>query len=173
MNKLEQYLDSIDKTQLTQSIYNNYELFGYNDEELFKFHLDFMLENLYNITLVETKRKRLKQKEFRKELLKKFKTCIVTGNDCEYELEAAHIIPITNDENYDINNGLLLERNIHNTFDRYNWSINPDTLIIEINNNINVGSIRKYNNTKINIELNTELKQNLQIHYNIFKQKLQ
>ena len=54
------------------------------------------------------------------------------------------------------------------TFDKYLWSINPDTLVIECKTNFNIGSIGKYKNKKINIKLNEKIKKNLQYHYNIF-----
>jgi len=31
-------------------------------------------------------------------------------------------------KNFDINNCLLLSSNLHKTFDKYYWSINPNTL---------------------------------------------
>ena len=60
--------------------------------------------------------------------------CIISNEDCLYELEAAHIIPLADDDSYDVDNGLLLTRNLHSTMDKLLWAINPDTLIIEIKN---------------------------------------
>ena len=45
------------------------------------------------------------------------KKCIVTNDNCVRELTACHIIPIKENENYDIDNGLLLKESIHRTFD--------------------------------------------------------
>lgn len=173
MNRLEQYLDNYDNKELTNSIYKMYKDFLYENEDLYLFHLDFLLENVYSIKIIENKRKRLNQTEFRKQIIKKFNsTCIISGITCIDELTAAHIIPITEDENYDIDNGLLLVENLHKTFDKYFWSINPDSLLIEINQNINVGSIQKYNNLKINLQMNNMLYSNLRIHYDLFIKKL-
>jgi len=47
--------------------------------------------------------------------------------------EAAHIIPFSLSENFDINNGLLLNCILHKLFDKHYWSINPDSLCVEIN----------------------------------------
>lgn len=172
MNKLEQYLDNYENKELTNYIYDMYEFFSYKDKNLYLYHLNFLLENIYSIKIIENKRKRLNQNEFRKEIIKKFNnTCIITGITCIDELTAAHIIPITEDENYDIDNGLLLVENLHKTFDKYFWSINPDSLLIEINHNINVGSIIKYNNLKINLQINDSLYYNLKIHHDIFINK--
>ncbi len=170
MQKLEKYLDQYENKSLCDTIYNDYSLFGYLDEKLYRLHLDFMLNNLYNIKLVTHTRKRLNQTEFREEILKKFnRTCVITGETCLDELTASHIIPISEEENYDVDNGLLLRENIHNTFDKFRWSINPETLTIEIKQNMNVGQIKEYDGMKLNIELNSDIKRNLENHYKKFK----
>jgi predicted restriction endonuclease len=173
MNKLERYLDFFDNKELPNDIYKKYNEFSYNNEELYLHHLKFLLDNIYSIKITESKRKRLNQQEFRNEILKKFNyKCIISNISCVDELTAAHIIPIKENENYDIDNGLLLTENLHKTFDKYRWSINPDTLLIEINKNIDVGSIKKYQNYKVPLQINTELYSNLLLHYNIFLKKL-
>lgn len=150
MNKIEQYLDNYENIELTNNIYN-----------------------MYSIKITENKRKRLNQNQFRKQIIKKFNnTCIISGITCIDKLTAAHIIPIAEDENYDIDNGLLLVENLHKTFDKYFWSINPETLQIEINPNIDVGSIQKHNKLKINLQINNMLYANLKIHYDLFKKKI-
>lgn len=174
MTKLEDYLDKINNKELEDSIFNKYKDFDYDDEDIFQIDLDFLLKNIYNIKLVEsklidTKLKRMGQEEFRQQVLELYcGKCIVSGNDCSAELEAAHIIPFSEQQTYELNNSLLLERNIHSTFDKYLWSINPDTFIIEVKDNC--GSIKKYEGNKLN--LNDNLKVNLQKHYSSFKSKL-
>jgi predicted restriction endonuclease len=172
MNKLEEYLDQFNYKELQNNIYTKYSEFLYDDEELYLHHLNFLLENIYSIKIIESKRKRLNQTEFRNEILNKFNyKCIISNISCIDELTAAHIIPIKDNENYDIDNGLLLTENLHKTYDKYRWSINPDTLLVEINKNINVGSIKYYENQKILLQMNTELYSNLLIHYNTFIEK--
>jgi hypothetical protein len=168
MNKLEKLLDSHDNSEL--SINNlDYKNFGYQDNLVFNHHLKFLLENCYNIKLKNEQRIRLNQKKFRKELLKKFNgKCIISGNDCEDELTAAHIVPVADEESYDIDNGLLLTDTLHKTMDKFKWAINPDTLIIEVKSGVNVGSIRQYAGQKVNLVLNPELKANLQTHWEEF-----
>ena len=169
MSKLEQYLDKFDNGEIFNTIYNRHVEFDYTDEELYKLHLNFMLLNLYNIRVIENKRSRLGQKEFRSKLFEKFNNkCIITDETCIEELEAAHIVPLHNNENYDLDNGLLLIRTLHSTFDAYKWSINPDTLLIEIKKNQNVGTIKNYEHKKINLILNESLYNNLLNHYSIF-----
>lgn len=171
MNKLEEYLDNYDNKEIYKDDLYNYKKFNYIDELIFNNHLTFLLENIYNIKVIEIdkSRVRLNQKDFREGLLEKFNNkCVVTDEDCIDELEACHIIPINEKECYNIDNGLILTSNLHKTFDKYLWSINPNTLKIEIKNNKNVGNIKKYKNNKINIKLNNDLYNNLNYHYNKF-----
>jgi len=172
MSKLELYLDKYNNGEIDNGIYKRYSEFDYLNEDLYKLHLDFMLKNLYNIRIVENKRKRLGQTEYRTEMFKKFNNkCIITGETCKEELEASHIVPVHCNENYDIDNGLLLMRTLHSTFDAYKWSINPDTLTIETKKNQNVGTIKKYENKKVNLVINEKLYNNLMNHYTTFLQK--
>lgn len=170
MTKLENYLDKFNNKELDNYIYNKYKNFDYEDEDIFQFDLEFLLNNIYNIKIVDTKLKRMGQQEFRQKVLELYdKKCIVSGNDCIIELEACHIVPVAIQEDYSLDNSLLMERNIHITFDKYLWSINPDTLMIEVSGN-NCGSIKKYEGIKLN--LHDDVKFNLREHYNIFKSKL-
>jgi len=165
MTKLEEYLDKINNKELEDSIFNKYKEFDYDDEDIFQIDLEFLLNNIYNIKLIDTKLKRMGQQEFRQKVLKLYGgKCIVSGNDCPTELEAAHIIPVSIEENYSLSNSLLLERNIHSTFDKYLWSINPDTFMIEVK--YNCGSIKKYEGKILN--LRDDLKSNLREHYSSF-----
>jgi predicted restriction endonuclease len=69
------------------------------------------------ITLREIKTRR-GQPEFRKSLLDIFDgKCCVTGCNVESVLEAAHIIPHSEESNYSILNGLLLRADIHTLYD--------------------------------------------------------
>ena len=173
-NNLELYLDKHDNSQLYDTIYERYIEFGYDNKELYRLHLDFMLKNLYNITIIKNNKKRLGQLEFRKQLLKKFNNkCIVTNETCCDELTASHIIPVSEEENYDIDNGLLLSETLHRTFDKYKWSINPDTHTIVINPRQNVGSIKKYENHKLYLSMNDRLYENISQHYNTFLKKIE
>jgi len=167
MTKLECYLDKITNNQLENTIFNKHIEFDYDDddEDIFHIDLDFLLNNVYDIQIIEPKQKRLGQYEFRQKVLEMYENkCIISKNNCTAELEACHIVPVSVEENYSLNNSLLLERNIHSTFDKYLWSINPDTFMIEVGNNC--GTIEKYKGMKI--KLNNNLKYNLLQHYNLF-----
>ena len=171
-NILENYLDDIlekDKT-INYHIFNEYEKFNYDNKDLFEINLKFLLDNIYtDIKIVEPKLKRLNQQEFRDELINKYQKCLITNNDCLNELEACHInnIDINN-----INNGLLLCSNLHKTFDKYLWAINPDTLQIEVakDDSNTVGTIYKIfkENKQVTLDMNNELYNNLKHRYNKF-----
>ena len=154
---------------------NNYKLFNYDNYKELKIDLDFLLYNLYtniNITNLQQKEQRLDQNSFRKELIKKYNKCLISDS-IDIECEACHIIPYSICKNFDIDNGLLLSSDLHKTFDKYYWSINPNTLKIEINKNINdCGKIKKYENVQINLNLNNNIYNNLLYHYNIFIKKV-
>ena len=165
MNELEEYL-------LTNNIVNenNYKQFNYDSYEEFKIDLDFLLSNIYSdiqIINLQTREQRLDQDTFRKELIKKYNRCIIS-NSIDIECEACHIIPYAICKNFDVDNGLLLSSDLHKTFDKYCWSINPKTLKVEINKNINdCGKIKNYEDTTVNIKLNNRLYNNLLYHYNV------
>lgn len=105
---------------------------------------------------------------FRNAIITRFKSCIVSGLTVDV-CEAAHIIPFSVCESFDIDNGLLLNSILHTLFDKHYWSINPETLCIEIfNNKAEIYEIIKpYNNKKINILSNyANVINNVKIHYN-------
>ena len=166
MTLLEDYLDNYEQEQKSISplIYSMYTKFNYDDEDNYILDLDFMLNNIYNIKFLEKNQlrdRRMEQTEFRQTLLEEFNNkCIVTDNDCEDELEACHIVPVSSNKNYSIDNGLLLARTIHATFDKFAWSINPDTFTIE---GMNTGTIKKYIGNVLS--LNDDMRENLRYHY--------
>jgi predicted restriction endonuclease len=174
MEKLEEFLDCYDNMDIYNNLLSDYTKFGYDNSELFHYHLQFLLENCYNINIITTKSKRLNQKEFRESILKKYNNmCVVSNNDCIVELTAAHIIPVSEEDNYEEDNGLLLTETLHKTFDKYYWSINPNTMKIEINTNVNVGQIKQYNGMRLQLDMNSIMKSKIIWHYNMFlKEKM-
>ena len=109
---------------------------------------------------------------FRCYLLKIYEgKCIITNNSCEDELSACHIIPVSHEGDYSNNNGLLMTHNLHSTFDKFMWSINPDTMMIEIDSSKNAHTIKNYQDIKININMNPFLYINLKWHYNQYQSK--
>ena len=127
-----------------------------------------------NDDLTNTKIKRLDDK-FRKNVRNIFDNkCIITNVSVE-RCDVAHIKPFNkcNEiEKYDINNGLLLDTALHRLFDKYYFSINPDTYMIEVNMNIkNLKKLKieQYNSNHLNLDKFN--KKYLQNHYSIFIKK--
>lgn len=64
------------------------------------------------------------------------------------ECEACHIIPYSICKKIDLLDGLLLSSDLQKKIDKYCWSINPNTLKVEINKNVNdCGKIKNYEDT--------------------------
>lgn len=81
------------------------------------------------------KEQRVSQNTFRKRIIERDKKCIVSGANKSI-CEACHIIPYCDSDDahiYDINNGLLLNRNIHKLFDEHLVTIDPDTCEFIVN----------------------------------------
>ena len=115
---------------------------------------------------------RLSQSEFRSGLMDLYSSkCVVSSNSNPDELEASHIVGVADGGDYLLSNGLILEANLHKTFDKYQWAINPNTLEIEINPNYQEGSITKYQKIKLNIDIDPILYSNLKLRYDKFLSK--
>ena len=153
---------------LTRNIYSEYESFNYNSSELFKIDVDSLL-SIYQIQLTEPKKIRSKQEKFREDLIKRDKSCIISNNDYE-ECDAAHIVPLLDSNNYDVDNGLLLDKSLHSSFDKHYWCIHPITLKIVLKSNLQGRNLScvKYENQLINIKPNNKILENLQKRYELF-----
>ena len=133
--------------------------------------LELLVSTVYNeIKIVDVLSGiRLSQSEFRSGLMDLYEyKCIVSSNSNPDELEAAHIVGVADGGDYMLSNGLILEANLHKTFDKYQWTINPITLQIETNSNYGEGSINKYGGIKLNINIDPILYSNLKLRYDKF-----
>jgi hypothetical protein len=125
-----------------------------------------------SIKLFDLKENRLYQNIFRKSLIDRYKTCVIS-NDGEIVCEACHIIPYVDcnkNEKYDINNGILLTSSLHKLFDTYMFSINPDDKRVHFNKKI-LNDNNYCNHTKYSgevVKLNNETCRYLKNHYNKF-----
>jgi predicted restriction endonuclease len=72
------------------------------------------------------------QRKFRNELIAIYKQCVISGCTVTRALEAAHIIGYNGKKTNHIQNGLLLRSDIHTLYDLGLISINPDSLSVEI-----------------------------------------
>lgn len=117
------------------------------------------------------------QNKFRKELIKRYTSCIITNKDIEI-CEACHIIPFCDSnykQKYDIDNGILLCSELHILFDLYMWSINDKGIVVfsdTLKSKSGFSEYHKYDGYDINDLLNDETKKNLSIHYSNFLKKL-
>ncbi len=169
MELLEQYIINSNGSIYLEDI--DYNLLNYGSYDDFELDLYFLIETLYsNYKIFKNKQERVEQEKFRRDLINKYRKCIITGSTCLTELEAAHIVNFRDGKSSDginnIDNGLLLKSNIHKTFDDNLWTINPKTLIIEVKENVDVGEIKNYAGQKINISgLNNTILNNLKKRY--------
>lgn len=163
---------------IDMKILHAWKFFDYENEHIFRIDLELLLETLYRgIVITNLKSKiRLNQQEFRQGLLNKYNNaCVISLNSNPDELEASHIIEIKDGGDYELSNGILLEANLHKTFDKYLWAINPNTAQIEFAKNKKCGSIEKYVGINLNnildLDSNPFLYTNLLSRYNKFIEK--
>jgi superfamily II DNA or RNA helicase len=113
------------------------------------------------------------QQKFKNNLMKLYDgKCIITGSI--KPLEGAHIIPYSECNNFKIDNGLLLKSDIHTLFDNFDISINPNTMKVELTEEMkNDEECKKYHNKKIIIDNKyiDDIKNNLKVHYAKFLEK--
>ena len=152
---------------------DSYDTYGVNrEEEKIKDKIKSELsknDNLPYIIPTNKIRNPILQNYYRDGLINRYKKCIISGMHMEV-CEACHIIPFYDSENFDIDNGILLNSVLHKLFDKHYWSINPSTLCVEISNNCNnFEFLQEHNNKYINIlEQYDNTKHNLRSHYDIF-----
>tara|TARA_Y100000768_G_scaffold353291_1_gene305479 strand:+ start:816 stop:1361 length:546 start_codon:yes stop_codon:yes gene_type:complete len=134
--------------------------------EKYNFDVDFELKE------TEEREKRKYQQKLRKAAFDRYKHCVISNRPEELLLEAAHIKPVSKcnliKEKEDIDNILLLWHDIHKYFDNYLVSINPETCLFEIKDNINTDLFNEFKNKKID-NLNSNTLNYLKNHYNKFK----
>lgn len=157
------------KCILTRNIYSDYDKFNYESADLFKIDVNHIL-SAYDLQLTENKNVRSEQDKFRHNIINRDKCCIISKTDYD-DCEAAHIVPFAESNNYDIDNGLLLDKTLHSSFDKHYWCIDPTTLRIVLNETKTQGknlSCVKYQDLLINIKPNEKMLKYLQERYCIF-----
>ena len=135
--------------------------------------------NIYDLDLVGLKDKLMEIREsrkdynFRKSVLMKYDRCLITNYGVR-RCEIAHIKPfsVCNDnEKYDHNNGLLLDSSIHKLFDKYEFTIDPETfeMIVKDDPDNDLG-LNEYNGKKLDISLDS--REYIRYHYNEYINRL-
>lgn len=124
--------------------------------------VNFIMYDIYKYIYNDTSNKKNRcQLTFRNKLKDRYKKCIITntGDKC---CDACHIIPFNESspqEQYEVNNGLLLRTDLHKLFDAGDIKINPETLCVELSENIlsdnDYKKYHKYDNKKLKINKNS------------------
>jgi len=116
--------------------------------------------------IIKDKNEREERIMFREECIKKYQRCIIT-NVFSLECDACHIVPYSIGYN-NINNSLLLTKNLHDLFDKGYWTIDSETGNIMISDEIinENTTIHLYKDVNVRHILNEELSKNLEWHNN-------
>ena len=174
MEAIENYINcnyNINHEELYNKLIEKY----YNNNNNSIFIINFIMYDKFkyyplnspNPEIIKLAKERIGQTEFRYNIINRDKVCIITGDDADI-CEACHIIPFNECKNYNINNGILLNKNLHDMFDKYYFSFNNNKIILsnKILNKKAFINYHKYHNNIINIP--KECIENLNIHFNKF-----
>jgi len=115
---------------------------------------------------IKENKEREDRENFRKNCIEKYKKCIIT--DVFYkECDACHIIPYSIGLN-NVDNSLLLTKNLHELFDKGYWTIDSETGEILISKKIENENttIHLYKHKNVKHILNKNISKNLIWHYN-------
>jgi len=119
----------------------------------------FTMYNLYKYEHVEETKKIVRNDRiFREDVIKRYnETCVITGSDISV-CDVCHILPFAkcdDYEKYDVNNGLLLRKDLHSLFDKQEIKIDLDTCVIELSSRIiqnkKMSEYHRYNGIQIDI----------------------
>lgn len=157
LNNLEQYIIKSPDVSTEMLLFIAYDLYKYNPSK----------------QLIELKLARQFQQKFRNQLERRYKQCIISGDDLEM-CEACHIVPYSESEYeqmYDVNNGLLLTSSLHKLFDKHLLSINENGKVILSKNVLQKQSYKNYHKYNgLQLKLNKETLTNIQLHYKKYQQ---
>ena len=104
------------------------------------------------------------QAKFRREVLKRFgKKCILSSCKVLEAIEAAHLIPVSENGNDDVSNGIPLRRDIHRLFDYHYIAIKPYQHTVHLDKSIRDEYRRQVSNkallpSSMNIEAALEIR---------------
>ena len=94
--------------------------------------VEFEMMKNSTLKIVESQKTvRTAQNEFREHGLERYQRCVLSGIALPSALEAAHIQPV-NGYNDNVDNCLILRRDLHHLFDQYMWSIDDKTLSVAL-----------------------------------------
>ena len=125
----------------------------------FNFYHNYVYEKKIR---VEEREKR-NDTNFKKQVKERYNNCCMITQKIPEVCEVAHIYPhseANDNQKYDVDNGILLCKELHTLFDHpnYHMKINPETQQIEfsvyIMKSVPMSDYHKYNNTKVNLTPN-------------------
>lgn len=125
-------------------------------------------ETLIDEVTLRAIKSRRGQPEFRKSLLQAYgNKCCITGCSVISVLEAAHIIPHSEETNYKVTNGVLLRADIHTLFDLNLIGIDPGG-IVHVSEGLVLSEYEKYRGVHIAESISQETINNLKERYESF-----
>jgi predicted restriction endonuclease len=130
LEKIENYIETliindidINHYNIYQSLINNY----YSDKDNSIYKINFVFYDKFKIEPSKFEsikilcEERIGQTQFRKKLINFYSQCIISGDDSEI-CQACHIIPFFETKFNHIDNGLLLNYNLHHLYDSFLFS---------------------------------------------------
>lgn len=172
---IKQYIDTIDIEHYNQNYYIVYKLIidkFYSDKDSSIYKINFVFYDKYKIEpnnflfIKKLCDDRIGQTKFRNDLILFYQNCIITNDDSEI-CQACHILPHHETKINHIDNGLLLNYNLHHLFDSYyisfkfkeNYDKYFDLYVVVISDKIkNQKSFQnyiKYDNQNVKISVNS------------------
>jgi len=129
------------------------EIIAINNQQLKSFSSNDIIQakddNISEKIVIE-KKIRKGQLKFRNNLLETYNnTCVLSSCNIIQALEAAHIQKHTDSGINSTNNGILLRSDLHKLFDSNLLKINPQSLIVELNDLLKNSSYSKFEGRKI------------------------
>jgi hypothetical protein len=148
-------------------------------EEIEKYEEDFNISDLNQRKeyIFRSIQKRRGQKNFRNNLLDIYNSkCVISDCNIPEVLQAAHIFPYSGQDTNRLDNGLLLRADIHDLFDMFLISINPETLMVNIHPKLNDSEYAELKSKKINMpksKIKSINKTALEWHFAEFKKTIE
>lgn len=161
---LQELLDETNILLKTNDYENTYNII----KEKFNIEDIELIFSLLNIDVSTNIQKENRLNGFRQNVIDRYHNCIITGCKDISRCDVCHIKPFnecTFKQKYDVNNGLVLRKDLHPLFDNYKMSINPYEKTIEVLN-VDDDDITKYNNKVVNIF--DESLEYVKLHYEKF-----
>ena len=186
LNKIENFINKnnmINMKEIYQEILDKF----YSDKDSSIYKINFVFYDKFNCNpevLEETKKiceDRIGQTKFRHSIVERDVKCLISDDDVE-QCQACHIIPYSETKLNDINNGLLLNYNLHHMFDKnkigfkyiksYDSKKDSYQIVLsdEIKNKVSYKNYLNFDNKLI--EISKGCKKNLDIRYIEFLENL-